>query len=327
MKAIRIHSYGAPEVLVHEDAPRPTPRAGEVLVKVYATSLNPVDRATRAGYLQQFVAFPLPFVPGLDLAGVVEAIGDGISTVAVGDAVYGYSNMMRQGTLAEYAVVSAGEIAPKPASVDFVTAASVPLAGLTAWQGLFDVAGLQAGQTVLIHGAGGGVGSFAVQFAIAKGARVLATAGSDKIALLRDLGVAEAINYTTTRFEDVVRDVDLVFDTVGGELVERSFTVLKPGGIYVSPAAQLDAEAGKASGVRASGMMTQPNTAQLSDIAGLIDAGKVKPVVSTVLRLAEARQAHELLEAGHARGKIVLRVDAEQTSWSGLTQLPFHSAR
>jgi NADPH:quinone reductase-like Zn-dependent oxidoreductase len=308
MKAIRFHSYGAPEVLVHEDAPRPTPGAGEVLVKVHATSLNPVDRATRAGYLQQFVAFPLPFVPGLDLAGVVEAIGDGVSTVAVGDAVYGYSNMMRQGAQAEYAVVSAGEIAPKPASVDFVTAASVPLAGLTAWQGLFDMAGLQAGQTVLIHGAGGGVGSFAVQFAIAKGARVLATAGSDKIALLRDLGVAEAIDYTTTRFEDVVRDVDVVFDTVGGELVERSFTMLKPGGIYVSPAAQLDAEAGKGRGVRASGMMTQPNAAQLSEIAGLIDAGKVKPVVSHVFPLAEAAQAHTALEAGHTRGKIVLRV-------------------
>jgi NADPH:quinone reductase-like Zn-dependent oxidoreductase len=311
MKAIRIHNYGGPEVLVYEDAPRPTPGADEALVKVYAASLNPVDRATRAGYLQQFLAFPLPFVPGLDLAGVVEAIGDGVSTVAVGDAVYGYSNMMRQGAQAEYAVVSAGEIAPKPASVDFVTAASVPLAGLTAWQGLFDVAGLQARQTVLIHGAGGGVGSFAVQFAIAKGARVLATAGSDKIALLRDLGVAEAIDYTTTRFEDVVHDVDVVFDTVGGELVERSFTMLKPGGIYVSPAGRLDAEAGKAHGVRASGMMTQPNPAQLSEIAGLIDAGKVKPVVSTVLPLAEARQAHEVLDAGHARGKIVLRVDAE----------------
>jgi NADPH:quinone reductase-like Zn-dependent oxidoreductase len=311
MKAIRIHNYGGPEVLVYEHAPRPTPGAGEVMVKVYATSLNPVDRGTRAGYLQGFIAFPLPVVPGLDLAGVVEAVGDDVNTVAVGDAVYGYSNMMRQGAHAEYAVVSAGEIAPKPTTVDFVSAASVPLAGLAAWQGLFDVAGLQAGQTVLIHGAGGGVGSFAVQFARALGARVLATAGSDKIALLGDLGVAEAIDYTTTRFEDVVRDVDVVFDTVGGELVERSFTVLKPGGMYVSPAAQLDAEAGKASGVRASGMTTQANSADLSEIAGLIDAGKVKPVVSTVLPLAEARQAHELLEAGHACGKIVLRVDAE----------------
>jgi NADPH:quinone reductase-like Zn-dependent oxidoreductase len=311
MKAIRFHGYGGPEVLVYEDAPRPEPAAGEVLVKVHATSLNPVDRFTRAGYLQGMANFALPFIPGLDLAGVVEAIGSDVTTVAVGDAVYGYSNMMRQGAHAEYAVVRAGEIAPKPASADFVTAGSVPLVATTAWQGLFDVAGLQAGQTVLIHGAGGGVGSFAVQFAIAKGAHLLATAGSDKIALLRELGVAEAIDYTTTRFEDVVHDVDVVFDTVGGELVERSFGVLKPGGIYVTPAGQPDAEAATARGVRASGMMAQANPAQLSEIASLIDAGRVKPVVSIVLPLAQANQAHALLEAGHARGKIVLRVEDE----------------
>lgn len=309
MKAVRIHTYGGPEVLVYEDALRPVPAAGEVLVKVYATALNPVDRFTRAGYLQGMVHFELPFTPGLDLAGVVEAIGAGVTTVALGDAVFGYSNMMRQGAYAEYAVVSAGEIAPKPASVDFVTAASIPLAGLAAWQGLFNVAGLQPGQTVLIHGAGGGVGSFAVQFARAKGAQVLATADSDKHALLRDLGVAEVIDYTTTRFEDVVRDIDVVFDTVAGDLTERSFAVLKPGGIYVTPAGQPDPEAAAARGVRASGMLTQANPSDLTEIANLIDAGTVKPVVSTVLPLAEARRAHELLEAGHTRGKIVLRVN------------------
>jgi NADPH:quinone reductase-like Zn-dependent oxidoreductase len=308
LKAIRIHSYGGPEVLVYEDAPRPTPAAGEVLVKVHATALNPVDSSTRAGHLQGMVDFAFPFIPGLDLAGVVEAVGDDATTVAVGDAVYGHSNMMRQGAYAEYAVVSAGEIAPKPTSVDFVTAASVSLAGLTAWQGLFEVGGLQAGQTVLIHGAGGGVGSFAVQFALAKGARVLATAGSDKIALLRELGVTEAIDYTTTRFEDVVRDVDVVFDTVRGDLAERSLGVLKSGGIYVTPAGQPDAEAASARGVRASGMLAQANPTHLTEIASLINAGKVKPVISKVLPLAEARQAHELLGAGHTCGKIVLRV-------------------
>ena len=310
MKAIRIHAFGGPEVLVYEDAPRPEPAAGEVLVKVHATALNPVDRGTRAGYLQSMVNFTLPFIPGLDLAGVVEAVGEGVTTVAVGDAVYGFSNMMRQGAYAEYALVSAGEIATKPASVDFATAASVPLAALTAWQGLFGVGGLQVGQSVLIHGAGGGVGSFAVQFALAKGAQVLATAGSDKLALLHDLGVAEAIDYTTTRFEDVARDVDVVFDTVGGDLTERSFAVLKEGSIYVTPAGQPDPEAAAGRGVRASGMMAQANSADLAEIASLIDAGTVKPVVSTVLPLAEARQAHELLEAGHTRGKIVLQVVA-----------------
>jgi NADPH:quinone reductase-like Zn-dependent oxidoreductase len=311
MKVIRIHAYGGPEALVYEDAPRPVPAAGEVLIKVQATSVNPVDRFTRAGYLQGMVNFPLPFTPGLDLAGVVEAVGEGVTTVAVGDAVYGYSNMMRQGAYAEYAIVAASEIAPKPASVDYVTAAAVPLAGLAAWQGIFDVAGLRAGQTILIHGAGGGAGSFAVQFALAKGARVLGTAGGDKIALLRELGVAEAIDYTTTRFEDVARDIDVVFDTVGGELLERSLAMLKPGGILVTPAGQPDADAAAARGVRASGMMTQPSPAQLTEIASLIDAGKVKPVVSATFPLAEAQQAHALLEAGHTRGKIVLRVGNE----------------
>lgn len=312
MKAIRIHSYGGPEVLVYEEAPRPEPGPGEVLIKVHAAALNPVDRYVRAGYFQGIGNLALPFTPGLDLAGVIEALGDGVNTFAVGDAVYGYLNLMtmRQGAYAEYTVAPVDEIAPKPASLDVVSAAAVPLAGLTAWQALFDIGGLEAGQTVLIHGAGGGSGSLAVQFARAKGARVLATAGSDKIGLLRELGVAEAIDYTTTRFEDVARDVDVVLDGVGGELQGRSLSVLKPGGIYVSPAGKPDVEAAQVRGVRASGMMTQTNAAQLSEIAALIDAGAVTPIVSTVLPLAEAAQAHTLLEAGHVRGKIVLRVEA-----------------
>lgn len=312
MKAIRIHSYGGPEVLVYEEAPRPEPGPGEVLIKVHAAALNPVDRYVRAGYFQGIGNLALPFTPGLDLAGVIEALGDGVNTFAVGDAVYGYLNLMtmRQGAYAEYTVARVDEIAPKPASLDVVSAAAVPLAGLTAWQALFDIGGLEAGQTVLIHGAGGGSGSLAVQFARAKGARVLATAGSDKIGLLRELGVAEAIDYTTTRFEDVARDVDVVLDGVGGELQGRSLSVLKPGGIYVSPAGKPDVEAAQVRGVRASGMMTQTNAAQLSEIAALIDAGAVTPIVSTVLPLAEAAQAHTLLEAGHVRGKIVLRVEA-----------------
>ncbi len=304
MKAVRIHQYGGPEVLVYEDAPRPTIADDEVLVKVHAVSINPVDRFTRVGYLKGMVDFPLPLTLGLDLSGTVEAVGSGVTSVAVGDAVYGYSNMMRQGAYAEYAVVSEAEIAPKPTTVDFDTAAAVPLSGLTAWQAL-EIAGLQAGQTILIHGAGGGVGTFATQFAVARGARVLGTAAGDKLGLLRELGVAEAIDYITTRFEDVVRDVDVVLATVGGEVVDRSWAVLKPGGILVTPAGQVDADAAAA---RGSGMMTQPNHGQLAEIAGLIDTGKVKPVVSTVLPLAEARQAHELSDAGHARGKIVLRV-------------------
>jgi NADPH:quinone reductase-like Zn-dependent oxidoreductase len=311
MKAVRIHAYGGPEALVYADAPRPTVADDQVLIKVYATSVNPVDRFTRAGYLQGMVDFPLPLTLGLDLSGVVEAIGKDVTTVAVGDAVYGYSNMMRQGAYAEYAAVNATEVAPKPNTIDHSTAAAIPLAGLAAWQALA-AAGLQPGQTILIHGAGGGVGTFAVQFAIQQGARVLGTASSDKVELLRELGVAEVIDYTTTRFEDVARDVDVVLDTIGGEVAERSWAVLRPAGTLVTLAGQPDQAAAAARGVRGLGVMAQAKVADLTEIAALIDARRVKPIVSTVLPLAEARAAHELMERGHARGKIVLRVVEER---------------
>jgi NADPH:quinone reductase-like Zn-dependent oxidoreductase len=307
MKAIRIHAYGGPDVLVYEDAPRPSIGDNEVLVKVHAASLNPVDRFTRAGYLQQMINFPLPMVPGLDLSGVVEAIGSDVRSLAVGHAVYGYSSMARQGAYAEYAAVKETEVAPKPATVDHVHAAAVPLAALSAWQAL-DAASLGPGQTILIHGAGGGVGTFAVQFALERGARVLGTASGGKIELLRQMGVSEAIDYTTTRFEDVAHDVDVVMDNIGGEVTERSWGVLKPGGILVTPVGQPDPAVAAAHGVRGVALMTQPNAEQLAEIARLMDAGTVKSVVSEVFPLSEARRAHELLEGGHTRGKLVLRV-------------------
>jgi NADPH:quinone reductase-like Zn-dependent oxidoreductase len=310
MKAVRIHTYSGPEALVYENAPRPEIADDQVLVQIYATSVNSVDRFTRAGYLQGMVDFPLPMTLGLDLSGVVTAIGKDVTTLAVGDAVYGYSNMLRQGAYAEYAAVSATEVAPKPNTIDHSTAAAIPLAGLAAWQALA-AAGLQAGQSILIHGAGGGVGTFAVQFAREQRARVLGTASSDKVAFLHELGVAEAIDYTTTRFEDVARDVDVVLDTVGGEVMERSWAVLRPGGTLVTLAGQPDQAMAAARGVRGLGQMTQARLADLTEIAALVDAGRVKPIVSTVLPLAEARAAHELLERGHTRGKIVLRVVEE----------------
>jgi NADPH:quinone reductase-like Zn-dependent oxidoreductase len=310
MKAVRIHAYGGPEALVYEDAPHPEIADDQVLVKVYATSANQVDRFTRAGYLQGMVDFPLPLTLGLDLSGVVTAIGKDVTTLAVGDVVYGYSNMMRQGAYAEYAAVSATEVASKPKTIDHSTAAAIPLAGLAAWQALA-AAELQAGQTILIHGAGGGVGTFAVQFAREQGARVLGTASSDKVALLHELGVAEVIDYTTNRFEDVARDVDVVLDTIGGEVLERSWAVLRPGGTLVTLAGQPEQAAAAARGVRGLGLMTQAKVADLTEIAAWIDAGRVKPIVSAVLPLAEARAAHERMERGHARGKIVLRVVEE----------------
>ena len=309
MKAVRIHGYGGPEVIRYEDASPPTIAADEVLVAVHATSINPVDLATRAGHFQNKIPVMFPWTLGLDLSGVVAKVGPNVTGFAIGDAVFGYSNMMRQGADAEYAVISASEIAHKPQSLDFVEAAAVPVTGLTAWQAL-SIGGLQAGQTVLIHGAGGGVGSLAVQFAKAQGARVSATAAGDKLDLVRSLGAESVIDYTTTRFEKVVHNVDVVLALVGGEVIERSWGVLKPGGVLVTTAAEIDPETAAARGVRGTGMLTQPNGAQLAEIAAFFDTGAVKPVVSTILPLAEAAQAHKLAGSGHVRGKIVLRVVA-----------------
>jgi NADPH:quinone reductase-like Zn-dependent oxidoreductase len=215
--------------------------------------------------------------------------------------------MMRQGAYAEYAVVGASEVAPKPAGVDHATAAAVPLAGLAAWQSL-ELLDLMAGQTILIQGAAGGVGTFAVQFAVQRGAHVIATAAADKHELLRELGVVEPINYGTIRFEEVVHGVDAVLDLVGGEVLARSLTVLKPGGMLVTTAGQPDVAAAAARGVRAQGIQTYADPAQLAEIGSLIVTGAVKPIISDVFPLAGARHAHELADRGHARGKIVLRM-------------------
>ena len=307
MKAIRIHSYGGAEVLTYEEVPRPVIGDDEVLVKVQAAGVNPVDVATRAGYMQGLVTLQFPFVPGMDLAGVVEAVGSEVADLVVDDEVYGFTDLGRQGAYAEYVSVRATEVTAKPKSVDFVAAAAVPIAGLSAWQALA-AADLQSGQTVLVHG---GVGSFAVQFARERGAHVLGTASTDKMELLQELGVDQAIDYTTTRFEEVARDVDVVLDTIGNEVMARSWSVLKPGGTLVTLMGQPDQEAATAQGVHGLGIIVQASAADLTEIARLIDAGHVQPIVTAVLPLTEARAAHERVEQGHTRGKIVLRVVEE----------------
>ena len=309
MKAIRIHAYGGPEVLIYEDAPRPKPGPGEVLVRVHATGVNPVDWRMREGYLKERVPYSLPVIPGWDLSGVIVATGPDVIRWKAGDEVYGRPDMARDGANAEYIVVRGREIALKPKSIDHIHAAAIPLAGLTAWQSLFDAAGLSAGQKILIHAAAGGVGSFAVQLARWRGAYVIGTASGRNHAFVRELGADEAIDYEHTRFEDVVRDIDVVLDTMGGEIQKRSWTVLKKGGILVSiisPPAQQEAIA---HGVRQAYVFAQSNATQLAELAMLVDYGKLRPVVETVLPLSQARRAQELSQAGHTRGKIVLRVD------------------
>lgn len=308
MKAVRIHQYGGPQVLKYEDAPRPEPGAGEVLLRVRAAGVNPADWKVRAGFEKEYLKHRLPLIPGWDVAGVVEATGSGVTRWRHGDKVYGRPDLARDGSYCEFMCVRETELARKPHSLEFSRAAAVPTGALTAWQSLFDSAGLARGQTVLVHAAAGGVGHFAVQLAKWKGAHVVATASARNAPLVRELGAAEVIDYAARRFEDAVRGVDVVLDTVGGDVQQRSWKVLKPGGILISTVKPPSAEEAAHHKARAAFPVTQTDAAQLSEIARLVDYGRLRPVVQIVLQLAAARRAHELSQSGHARGKIVLRV-------------------
>ena len=308
MKAIQIHNYGGPEVLQYEDAPRPKPQAGEVLIRVHAAGVNPIDWKVREGHMKDFWPHKLPLILGWDLSGVVEELGRGVSRFKIGHEVYSVPDPTRDGAYADYIVVRESELALKPNSLHHIRAAAVPLAALTAWQALFDTAQLQTGQRVLIHAGSGGVGHFAVQLAKWKGAYVFATASTKNQDLLRELGVDKAIDYTQQRFEDIARKIDIVLDTIGGETQERSWSVLKKGGNLVSLVQPPSEEKAKELGVRAAFVAGHPSGAQLTEIAKLIDSGEMKPVIDRILPLSEVRRAHELSQSGHTHGKIALRV-------------------
>src|SRR6478735_1426670 len=311
MKAIRIHKYGGPEVLQYEDAPRPKPQAGEVLIRVHAAGVNPIDWKIREGHMKDFWPHKFPLILGWDVSGTVEAVGPGPAAAGrfkIGDEVYSVPNTSRDGAYAEYIVVRESELALKPKSLHHIRAAAVPLAAVTAWQALFDAGQLRRGQRVLIHGGSGGVGHVAVQLAKWKGAHVLATASTKNQELLRELGVDEPIDYTKQNFEDVARDVDLVLDLIGGETQERSWSVLKTGGVLLSLVQSPSVEKAKALGVRAAFVAGHPSGAQLAEVTKLIDSGELKLTIDRILPLSEVRRAHELSQTGHALGKIVLRV-------------------
>jgi NADPH:quinone reductase-like Zn-dependent oxidoreductase len=311
MKAVRIHNYGGPEVLKYEDATRPEPKADEVLIRVHAAGVNPVDWKIREGHLKDFLNHSLPLIIGWDVSGVIEQVGRGPAAAGrfkAGDEVFSEVELSRDGAYAEYVLVRESDAALKPKSLHHVHAASVPIAALTSWQALFDTAHLQPGQRVLIHAGSGGVGHFAVQLAKWKGAHVIATASTKNQELLAEIGVDEPVDYTKQRFEDVAHDVDVVLDTIGGETQERSFEVLNKGGTLVSLVQPPSQEKAQAQGVRALDIAGHPDGALLGKIAKLIDAGKIKPRIDRILPLSEARRAHELSQGGHVRGKIVLRV-------------------
>jgi NADPH:quinone reductase-like Zn-dependent oxidoreductase len=303
MKAVQIHSFGGPEVLQYEDVPRPQPKANEILVRVHAAGVNPVDWKIREGYLTA----TLPMIMGIDFSGVVESVGSGVTKYRSGDAVFGQV-ADESGSYAEYAIAMESDIARKPEMLDDIRPAALPVAALTPWQALFDIAQLTAGQKVLIHGAAGGVGSFAVQFAKWKGACVLGTASGAHLEQVRKLGADEVIDYRKTNFEAVAHDVDLVLDTIGGETQERSWRVLKRGGVLVSLVQPPPAEKSAAHGVRGFFIRQKANGDQLAAIADLVVKGKVKVNVEAVLPLQEAAKAQELSKAGHSGGKIVLEV-------------------
>jgi len=303
MKAVILNEYGDNDVVRYGDVDMPEPRAGQVLVKIHAAGVNPVDWKIRSG-LGRRMGLSLPIHLGGEIAGTVAALGSGVDDCHVGDAVFG---IIGTGGFAEYAAVDATTLVRKPANLDFIQAAGVPLGALTAWQALFDLGGLAAGQRLLITNGSGGVGSLAIQIAKAKGAHVTAMASGRNEAFVRDLGADEFIDYTRQPFEQRAADMDVVFDTVGGDTFQRAFLTLKKGGTLVT-AVEFPKDEAQEFGVRASRVFCRPDAAQLAHIRDLVEAGRLEPRIATVLPLADIRSALELSESGRTRGKIVLRI-------------------
>jgi NADPH:quinone reductase-like Zn-dependent oxidoreductase len=307
MKAVQIHGYGGPEVLKYEDVPLPQIADDEVLIKIHASGVNPIDCKVRQG-LKGANAYNLPLILGWDMSGDVSDLGNKVTEFKLGDPVFGRPDTTRNGTYAEYTAVKASEIAAAPKLLDPISTAGIPLAGLTAWQGIFDHGKLEKGQRILIQGASGGVGSFAIQFAKWKGAYVVGTSSRKNHQFLIDLGANEMLDYHDNGYEKKYSDFDLVFDTVGGQTQRKSMVMLKKGGILVSTLGiedQAELKKNELSGVR---FMAQSTPSDLKEIAKLVDQGEVKVVVDRIFNLPDAAIAHRMIEEGHVRGKIILTV-------------------
>lgn len=308
MKAVRIYAYGGQDQLTVEDAPVPQPGDNDVLVRVVATSVNPVDWKIREGYLKEMLPYHFPIILGWDVSGVVESVGKAVTQFKPGDAVYSRPDILRAGTYAEYISIDANEVAFKPATISHSSAASLPLAGITAWDVLIKAAGIKNGDRVLIHAASGGVGSLAVQLAKARGAYVIATTSAKNSALVKSLGADEIIDYRTQSFEKMVTDVDIVFDSLGGEIQQKSWQVLKPNGILVSIVNPPSKEQAAVHNARSAFVFIQPDAAVLAELATLVDVGKIRPIIGAEFALADIAKAHVLSESRRAVGKIVVQV-------------------
>ncbi|MCX8508560.1 MAG: NADP-dependent oxidoreductase, partial [Rhodobacteraceae bacterium] len=306
MKAARIHAYGDASQIKIEEAPLPVLNPDDVLVRIVAASVNPVDWKIRQGHLASFIPHTLPLTLGWDLSGVVAAVGPAVTGFKPGDAVYSRPDIARNGSYAEFIAVRESELALKPATISHVEAASLPLVSITAWEVLVTTADLQPGQRVLIHAGAGGVGAIAVQLAKARGAHVTATASAGKAALVRGLGADEVLDYRSQDVARLARDMDVVFDTQGGEAQEAAWGSLKPGGILVSIVAPPSAERAAAEGKRSAFVFIQPSAPILRDLAAMVDASLIRPLVGAEFSLDNAARAQEFSETGRATGKIVL---------------------
>ena len=309
MWAVRVSGYGGPEQLKLERVERPQPQAGEVLLRVHAAGVNPLDWKIRQGFLKEVMPITFPYIPGIEVSGVVEEVGPGVTAFEIGQAVYGQS---AKGAYAEYLTISVEALALKPETLSFAEAATVPVGATTAWRALFEHGGLTSGQRVLIQGAAGGVGLFAVQLAKWKGAQVIGTASAANLAFVRGLGADTVVDYTKTPPQSMPQNMDLVLDGVGGKALLSALTALPPGGTLISIASPPPQEEAQARGVRAIMIHSQPSSALLQMVARLIDEGHLKVTAGRIFPLSEAQQAHEHGQGGHGRGRIVLQIANER---------------
>jgi NADPH:quinone reductase and related Zn-dependent oxidoreductases len=307
MRAVVIYAYGGPEVMKLENVARPEPAEDDVLIRVIAASINPVDVAIRKGYWAKLVG-NFPLILGMDAAGIVEKVGNKVTKYKAGDPVFAFFTVKGEGGYAEFVTAKEDELASKPNTVSFAQAAGVGAAGATAWEALIDTAKLRAGQTVLIHGGSGGVGHLAIQIAKAKGAKVVATASTANQEFLRQMGADVAIDYTRKKFEDVAKDVDVVLDTVGRDTLERSYGVVKKGGIIVSIVDEPKPATLGAHGIRGMTLHCTPKAGVLEELSKLMEAKKLTPVISQAFPMTQVVQAHDQIATGHTRGKIVLSI-------------------
>lgn len=308
MRAVRIHQYGGTDTLKLEQIDKPTINADDILIQVKAAAINPVDWKIREGYLKDFIPYDLPVTLGWDVAGIVTQVGEDVDQFSVGDEVFSRPNIARDGSYADFIAVKANEAVLKSTKLDFAQAAALPLAGITAWQCLVDVANIQPGQRVLIHAGAGGVGHLAIQIAKAKGAIVVATASSANLELLTQLGADEAIDYAKAPLGEQITPVDVVLDTMGGEVQQSSWSLLKPEGMMVSVVEPPSEETAKQHNVRAAFVFIEPSSRILNELNKLVESDQLRPLIEHRFPLEKIAEAHQQSQSGRTRGKIAIDV-------------------